>query len=108
MATKKALVLNTDGQIEQLQAGDTLAGAGSPSVIAATDTFDFGSLSDAVVKTITNASLTSANFNSFTVIPQETSGASLDDFKLNGVVFNIENIVDSTSFDIRATAIDNA
>jgi hypothetical protein len=108
MATKKALVLNTDGQIEQLQAGDTLAGAGSPSVITATDTFDFGQEDNSVIKTIANASLTSANFNSFSFLAQETTDTTLDEFNINGVHFTIENIVDSTSFDIRATAVNNA
>jgi hypothetical protein len=88
--------------------GNTVIGVGSASVISAIDTFTFNSEDDTVVKTILNDSLTSANFNSFSVIPQETSSTSLDDFKLNGVTFNVENIVNSTSFDIRATALNGA
>jgi len=61
-----------------------------------------------VVKTILNASLTNANLKSFSYVPLDTTATSLDDFKLNGVIFNIENIVNSTSFDIRATAMNNA
>jgi len=41
-------------------------------------------------------------------VPISTTGTSLDDFALNGVRFNIENIIGSTSFDIRATSTNNA
>jgi hypothetical protein len=44
----------------------------------------------------------------FSVVPTETTATSLDDFKLNGVSFNIENIVDNVSFDIRASAQNDA
>lgn len=77
-------------------------------VLSATLTFTFLSEDDSVVNTILNSVLTSANFKSITIIPIETDDTSLDDFKLNGLVFNIENIVDSTSFDIRATALNGA
>jgi len=88
----------------------SIGGGGGATLtqITASDTFTFTAESDGVVKTITNASLTNANIKSFSYIPTETAGASLDDFKLNGVTFNIENIIDNTSFDIRATSINNA
>ena len=108
MASKKALVLNTNGQIEQLQAGDTLAGSGAPVVITASETFDFDTEQDGIVNTVLNSSLTIANFNSFSFVAIDTTATSLDDFKLNGVDFNIENIVDGVSFDIRGSAFNNA
>lgn len=73
-----------------------------------TETFDFTDENLFVVKTITGSTLTLDNLNSFFYIPIETTETSLDDFSLNGVRFNIENIVDNVSFDIRATAINNA
>jgi len=72
------------------------------------EVFNFSFEDDSVIKTILNSQITNSNFTSFNYIPQETSETSLDDFKLNGVNFNIENIIDNTSFDIRATAINNA
>jgi hypothetical protein len=85
----------------------TISGGGV-SEITATIAITFLSEEDAAVVTISSALLTSANFKGATFIPKETTATSLDDFKLNGVSFNIENIIDNTSFDIRATALNNA
>jgi len=76
--------------------------------ITATEEFTFLQEDDEVIVTIESKVLTIDNLRSFTVVPIETDETSLDDFKLNGVVFNIENIVDLVSFDIRATALNGA
>lgn len=76
--------------------------------ITATTSFNFNFEDDNIVKTILNPQITNSRFLSFNYIPQETFETSLDDFNLNGVSFNIENIIDNTSFDIRATAINSA
>jgi len=81
---------------------------GGVSEITASATWNFGSEEDSVVITVLSVVLTNANLKGFTVIPTETAETSLDDFKLNGVSFNIENIVDNVSFDIRASAAENA
>lgn len=86
----------------------TPSGGGGVSEITATIAMKFLSEEDAVVETISSTLITSANFKGATFIPKETTATSLDDFKLNGVSFNIENIIDNTSFDIRATALNNA
>ena len=99
--------ITINGVTQDLSANRTFT-VTSGSEITATTTFDFGSESDSVVSTISNASLTAANFKSFTAIPRGTIATSLDDFGLNGVSFNIENIVDNTTFDIRATSLNNA
>jgi hypothetical protein len=62
---------------------------------------------DTIVNTILNGNITT-NIKNFTIIPKETIETSLDDFNLNGLKFNIENIINNTSFDIRATAENNA
>lgn len=85
------------------------AGGGSGfSTITATLDFIFGNEDDTSVNTVSSSLLTNTNFKGFSYIPVANGDTSLDDFKLNGVDFNIENIVDSTSFDIRANAYNNA
>jgi len=69
-------------------------------------TFDFEE--NLAKTTISNSLLTLTNFRSFTFIPIETAETSLDDFILNGISFNIENIVNNTSFDIKATSQNGA
>jgi hypothetical protein len=76
--------------------------------ITGIEVFNFNFEDDNIVKTILNTQITNSRFLSFNYLPQETSETSLDDFNLNGVSFNIENIIDNTSFDIRATAINSA
>lgn len=80
------------------------ASGGSGSSLSGTSVLNFGHEKDTSINTILHASITSANIKSFSIIPIETTETSLDDFKLNGVTFNIENIIDNTSFDIRGTA----
>jgi hypothetical protein len=76
--------------------------------ITATLVMNFLSEDDVSISTISTVLLTTSNFKGFSVIPISTTETSLDDFKLNGVNFNIDNIVDNVSFDIRATALNNA
>jgi hypothetical protein len=82
--------------------------AGGGTLITGTSILNFGNETDSVTATISNASITNTNIKNISFIPQETIETSLDDFSLNGLTFNIENIVDNTSFDIRATATNNA
>ena len=84
----------------------TLGGSGSS--LSGTTTLGFGSEEDGAVRTVASALITNANIKSFTVIPTAAGNISLDDFKLNGLTFNIENIVDNVSFDIRGNASNNA
>lgn len=83
-------------------------GSGSGSLITNTSVLNFESEEDTAVNTVANLLVTNANVKSVSFIPTETTETSLDDFKLNGVSFNIENIIDNTSFDIRGTAVNNA
>lgn len=85
-----------------------MGGGGGFSQITASDTFTFTAEDNVVIKTISTALLTNTNFRGFSVVHTETTDTSLDDFTLNGITFNIENIVNNTSFDIRANAINNA
>jgi hypothetical protein len=81
---------------------------GGDTSISGTTVLNFGNETDSVTLTINNASITNTNIKNISFIPKETSETSLDDFSLNAINFNIENIVNNTSFDIRATAINNA
>lgn len=76
--------------------------------IAGEDDFDFQNEKATVVKTYSSSVVTMDGFRSLQIIPLETTETSLDDFGLNAVSFNIENIIDNVSFDIRATAAKNA
>lgn len=76
--------------------------------ITGTAIVDFGSENDYAITTVLNSSITNSNIKSISFTPKDTPSTSLDDFSLNGVYFNIENIIDNTSFDIRGTAINNA
>ncbi len=87
--------------------GDITAGS-SASYITGTTTFNFGNEQDSSESTINNANITSTNFRALTIIPQETSSTSVDDFKLNGVSINMGTIVNNTSFTLVANALNNA
>ena len=58
------------------------------------------------VVTVLSALITNANIKTICFIPNitGTDHDSLDDFAVEGIEFNIENIVDGVSFDIRAKA----
>lgn len=96
-------------------AGNTgwILASGATSVNGTT-VLNFGSESDRIVNTITVldnplvASVTNANLKMVSFMNTETSETSLNDFTINGVSFNIENIVDNTSFDIVGSAVNNA
>ncbi len=60
---------------------------------------------DTAVTTVLNTVITMANVKGATFIPGSSADHSdPDDFAWDKVKFNIENIVDGVSFDIRATA----
>lgn len=60
------------------------------------------------ITTVLNATITNALVKSVSFIPQVSANHdSLDDFQWDGLTFNIENIVDGVSFDIRATSSNN-
>lgn len=105
MAEKKPLVLN-NGQIEQLQSADTVAGGTSITGTAVMSFPAAGAQEDASkVTTVLNALITAANLKSVSFMPIVSADHdSLDDFAWDGLTFNIENIIDNVSFDIRATA----
>jgi hypothetical protein len=95
------LTLNENGRIEEqsVSLGSSLSG---------TTVLNFENENDSVVNTITSNFITSSNISNVFFIPQETAETTLDDFSLNGLIFNIENIINNISFDVRATAFNNA
>lgn len=106
MAIVKVLTLSSSGHIEEFSI-DTSGGAGG-TFLKGTSVLNFGNESDSTVNTITDSVITNANLNTITIKPIGTTETSLDDFTLNGLSFNIENIIDNTSFDIRGNALNNA
>jgi hypothetical protein len=88
--------------------GRSSSSESSINLITGTSVFNFGNESDYIVNTILEPTITTALIKSFSVNNIETNETSLDDFSLNGVTFNIENIIDNVSFDIRASSINNA
>jgi len=87
----------------------TFSQGGGSSIISSSASFNFGSKSnDIVIVTVPNLLLTNVSIKSFSYIPIETATTSIDDFSLNGLNFNIENIINNVSFDIRATALNEA
>ena len=78
------------------------------SSISGVAILNFGNEEDAAIVTVLNVDITPSNLRLVTFVPQETVETSLDDFKLNGVSFNIENIISNTSFDVRGTALNGA
>lgn len=83
-------------------------GGGGVSSVSGTSIFNFDSEKDFVVNTISSALITTSNAKGLLIVPTETTETSLDDFTLNGLTFIVENIINNTSFDIRATATNNA
>jgi hypothetical protein len=83
-------------------------GGGGATLISGTLVFDFGNEQDFKTIKILNSSISNFNLKSFTIIHLETNETSLDDFNLNGLNFNISNIIDNVSFDITANALNNA
>lgn len=108
--SKPLITLLTSGSIGYFHnfRGVLKSTIGATNIIESTISADFGAEKDTVVQTISSAVLTEANFKSFSYLPLAVSTTYLDDYSLNGVSFNIENIVDNDSFDIRATARNNA
>jgi hypothetical protein len=78
------------------------------TMIKGTTTVDFGSEQDSAEVVITSTMIDDTKIKAVTFIPVETTATSLDDFKLNGVSFSIQNIINTTSFTIRGVASNNA
>jgi choline kinase len=66
--------------------------------------FDFGDNTKTKVVTINNIHIFE-NIKYFTYIPIQTSEKNLVDFASNNVSFNIENIINGISYDIRAVSV---
>lgn len=77
-------------------------------VMSGTVVLEFGNESDIATTTITSTELKNTNIFSMSFVPAETTETSLDDFKLNAVQVGVQNIIDSTSFDIIGNAVNNA
>lgn len=86
----------------------SFSAVGGVNVLSGTANFNFLQEYNTIVVTIASAAVTNANFKTFVPIPVESGDTSLDDFALNGLTFWVENIIDNTSFDIRAIAQNNA
>lgn len=86
----------------------TISGGSGATVISGTAVINFETENDHAQLIVLNPTISSTADISVTFIPQETSETSLDDFSLNGVTFSIENIVNTTSFVIRGTALNSA
>lgn len=78
------------------------------NIISGTVDLVFSSEDNTTITTILNVNISIAAIKSISFIPIENATTFLDDFYLNGVTFNIQNIVDGVSFDILATASNNA
>ena len=86
-----------------------IPGGGGSTFLKSSTVLNFGTNeANFVVNTISSALITNANVSTAVFRPIETTETSLDDFTLNGVSFNIENIIDGVSFDIRGNAVNNA
>jgi hypothetical protein len=105
----KILISDTSdsGNLKYVTASDIASLAGG-TIISGTSVVDFGNENDYATLTIANGSITTAGIKNVSIIPQETSETSLDDFGLNNVSFAIENIIDNVSFAIRGIAGNNA
>jgi hypothetical protein len=86
----------------------TAPAGGGATLLSGTSVLNFGNENDSATLTVSNGTITNSNIKSFSTIPQETSETSLDDFSINGVTFSITNIINNTSFDIVATAVNSA
>jgi hypothetical protein len=105
----KILISDTSdsGNLKYVTASDIASLAGG-TVISGTSVVDFGNENDWATLTVANGSITTAGIKNVSIIPQETTETSLDDFGLNNVSFAIENIIDNVSFAIRGIAGNNA
>jgi hypothetical protein len=88
--------------------GDLSLGVGGLTLITGDLLFDFDNETDFVSVTVTNVLITNTNIKSVSFLPLETNATSLDDFKLNAVTFNVENIINNISFDVVANSVNNA
>jgi hypothetical protein len=96
MAVKKALVLDSNGQIEQLQSGDTLSGAGGGSN-AVISTLSFGaSFTDTAQTVVTGQSWVTST----SVIVGQVLSDNIDESKLIDFKVKISDKVDGVGYTI--------
>lgn len=103
-----------DGNVYQKDDAGTetnlaIGGGGSLSILQGTVTFSFPTATaieeENATVTILDANITYSNIKSISFIPLTNADhESLDDFQWDNLVFNLENVVDNVSFDLRATA----
>lgn len=80
---------------------------GSVNVLTNNVTFSFPVLveDESVLLTVLSVLITNSNFKSFSFLPLTSiDHENLDDFQWDNLGFNIENIIDNVSFDLRATS----
>ena len=85
----------------------TGVGGGVVNVLTNNITFSFPTLieDESVLLTVLSPLITNLNFKSFSFLPLiSVDHENLDDFQWDNLQFNIENIIDNVSFDLRATA----
>lgn len=70
--------------------------------------FNFDDEEDTCIVTDNTFIYNSSNILGVSFEPVDTADTSLDDFKLNGLTFNLENFIPNTSCDIRANASNGA
>ena len=104
------LMFTTGGSSYQLdQQGST-----GLTLITGTATISFPAASSGyedewAVTTVASATILNASIKTVAIVPLNTNSdhPDFDDFSWDGLQFNIENIIDNTSFDIRAVAANN-
>jgi hypothetical protein len=99
------LIISAAPYYTQAQIDNKLQVIGDISFLNGVVAIDFGAGSTSSTLTIPNITVTNSNIVGYSFIPQETVETDLNDFSLNKVTFNIENIIDNTSFTIRGTSI---
>lgn len=88
MATRKPLVLN-NGQIEQLQSGDTLDGAGGSSATLTETEIDFGTKPvNNKTFTITDAGITGSNKIIVIGSTSDATGQVGNDWEVDSAIFS--------------------
>lgn len=79
----------------------------STNTAVGTVDFSLGVQGDTVVNTISSTGITLAGFRGLSVVPiVNTDHSELDEFAVENLKVNVENIVDNVSFDLRLTAPD--
>jgi hypothetical protein len=104
MAIKKPLV-NYGGQIGELLSSDSLSGTAINS-FSEIVSLDFGTDGELAKTTVLSLILTNANLKNFQFIWQTSSDhISYEEYLIEGINLSITNIIDNTSFDVIAMAL---